>query len=160
MTDNQELEHDAHASFDAPYQSDDVEEACLFTAVRKSSQLLTTWFDSRLATSGLRATMFRLLSRVAADESLNISTLAERLGLDRSTLGRNLRVLERAGLVTLKPAADERARIVDLTDQGREALRVATPIWRDAQSELRAALGPRAGQLLAILSDLPLNERR
>ncbi len=152
-------------SFESPYVEPGVVEReetcgddCVFTAVRRGSQSLTSWYDARLADSGLRATMYRLLSQVESGPPSNISTLAERLGLDRSTLGRNLRVLERAGLVGLRPASDERARLVDLTDRGRHALAVAAPLWARANADLRASLGARADHLLDILSALPPND--
>ncbi|MNJ51334.1 hypothetical protein D3C77_466340 [compost metagenome] len=63
------------------------------------------------------------------------------MGLDRSTLGRNLRVLEAEGLVALAEGRDLRNRLVLLTDQGRERLQVAEPAWEKAQTSLIDTLG-------------------
>jgi DNA-binding MarR family transcriptional regulator len=74
----------------------------------------TALYDEALAPSGLKVTMFRLLRKIEATPDVTITGLAEMLGLDRSTLGRNLKVLERQGLVRLPSGQDARARNVAL----------------------------------------------
>lgn len=124
---------------------------CVCIALRRATQDVTTRYDAHLAPSGLRITMYRLLGQLEAAPSPTISALAERIGLDRSTLGRNLRVLERAGHVSLDGAQDERARKVTLTEKGRAALDTARPLWRSAQEQMLADLGEQAPVLLNIL---------
>jgi DNA-binding MarR family transcriptional regulator len=69
--------------------------------------------------------------------------LAEELGLDRSTMTRNLAPLERDGLIASAPGPDRRVRLVTLTDRGRRALVTALPLWEKAQRRVLAALGAR-----------------
>ncbi|MNL70956.1 MarR family protein [compost metagenome] len=83
----------------------------------------------------------------------SISTLAEAMGLDRSTLGRNLRVLEGEGLVTLVEGEDMRNRIVKLTDAGAERLKAALPAWEAAQQRLIDRLGAEKRETLLKLLD-------
>ncbi|MNS41349.1 MarR family protein [compost metagenome] len=83
----------------------------------------------------------------------SISTLAEAMGLDRSTLGRNLRVLEGEGLVTLIEGEDMRNRIVKLTDAGAERLKAALPAWEAAQQRLIDRLGAEKRETLLKLLD-------
>ena len=77
--------------------------------------------------------MFRLLRRIEVVNSVTITELAEIVGLGRSTLGRNLRVLEKQSLIAIATKDDGRARRVSLTQTGREKLQQAVPLWREAQ---------------------------
>lgn len=125
---------------------------CICTALRAAARSATDAYDAALAPSGLKVTMYRLLKRVAAEDDVSISALAERLGLDRSTLGRNLRVLEKRGLVRLGAAEDGRARAVRITETGRAAYLSARPYWSEAQATMRARLG--GAETERLLADL------
>ena len=92
--------------------------------------------------------MFRLLRRIEAAKSISITELAEIVGLDRSTLGRNLRVLEKQTLVEIGTGTDGRARPVSLTRTGYEKLQEALPLWEKAQREFSEIIGADA---LAVL---------
>ena len=85
--------------------------------------------------------MFRLLRRIEVANSVTITELAEIVGLDRSTLGRNLRVLEKLSLIAIGTRDDGRARRVSLTQIGREKLQHAVPLWREAQREYLQIVG-------------------
>jgi len=95
-------------------------------------------------------TQFSLLHAVERHGDPNLTELADATGLDRSTLGRNLRVLEELGFVSLSPGEDQRDRVIALTKGGRTRLRAATREWRKVQESLSSALGPDADQLVAI----------
>jgi len=85
----------------------------------------------------------------------SISSLAEAMGLDRSTLGRNLRVLECAGLVKLSEGQDHRNRLVCLTEEGEKRFTAAWPAWEAAQQRLVERLGEdRRAQLVQLLDEL------
>jgi aspartate-semialdehyde dehydrogenase len=71
---------------------------------------------------------------------------------DRSTVGRNARVLERLGLVRLAAALDQREAAVSLTEKGAETLRLARPMWEDAQLRIEAALGAGGAETLRALA--------
>lgn len=88
--------------------------------------------------------MFRLLRQIAGTRQTSISDLAAALGLDRSTLGRNLRVLEKQALVAMQAGADERTRRITLTAKGRATLNAALPLWRAAQDDFAELIGPDA----------------
>ena len=77
------------------------------------------------------------------------------MGLDRSTLGRNLRVLENEGLLRLAGGEDQRNRLVELTPAGQAALERGLPAWEEAQRRLAGRLGEeRSGALAALLVEL------
>ncbi len=85
--------------------------------------------------------MFRLLRRIEVVNSVTITEFAEIVGLDRSTLGRNLRVLEKLSLIAIGTRDDGRARRVSLTQIRREKLQHAVPLWRKAQREYLQIVG-------------------
>jgi DNA-binding MarR family transcriptional regulator len=117
------------------------EVVCFCANARRAAHALTARYDAALAPHGMKVTQFSLLHAVARREAPNLTALAAGTGLDRSTLGRNLRVLERMGFVALSAGDDLRDRRVALTEAGRARLREATRTWKGVQASLRAALG-------------------
>lgn len=117
-----------------------LEVECYCTLARRSARALTEFYDTALAPSGLRITQYSLLRAIERLEQPSLTQVASATGLDRSTLGRNLRVLEKAGLVTLGPVRDERSRIAELTPRARHALEIARPLWTEAQARVDAAV--------------------
>jgi DNA-binding MarR family transcriptional regulator len=134
---------------------------CNCTALRKASRRLSQFYDSALASSGLRATQYSILAEIdrRGDEPPTIRELAEALVMDQSTIGQNLRPLKREGLVSLGlDAQDRRRRRVRLTRQGRSRLAAARPLWRDVQARFESNFGRQAAAdlraiLLAIADD-------
>ncbi len=92
--------------------------------------------------SGILPTQFTLLVVTRSMGPVAISRMAEVLVMDRTTLTRNLRPLEREGLVTVKPSRhDRRTREVNLTKKGLRRLDLAIPLWKEAQQKIRTSLG-------------------
>jgi DNA-binding MarR family transcriptional regulator len=105
-----------------------------------------------LRSCGLRATQLAILVAVGGDEIVSITALAKFMGMDRSTLTRNLAPLEREGLIRVGSEGWRRSRTVEITKKGRSRLREALPIWEKAQEMLRHKLGSRKWS--AIMADL------
>jgi DNA-binding MarR family transcriptional regulator len=106
-------------------------------------------YDAALRGSGLRIMQFSALVGLAVAGDVPVSRLAAVLALDRTTMTRNLRPLERRGLVASVPGADGRSKVLRITATGRATLARALPGWRRAQEAVRAALGePRWAGLL------------
>ncbi len=126
------------------------EVVCLCSNARRAALALTSLYDEALAPHGLKVTQFSLLHAIKRRETPNLSGLAGATGLDRSTLGRNLRVLEELRLVALSPGDDQRDRVVRLTERGAATLRAATKAWLKLQERLSGALGEDAERLLAV----------
>ena len=130
-------------------------ENCACFSVRKAARALTRTFDAALAPSGLEATQFSVLAAMAAKRRFTMSELADWLGLDRTTLTRNVRPLVRSGYVSIEHGADQRRRLLWLTAAGRRRLKAAFPLWREAQRSVVAAFGRRRFvQLLDGLADI------
>ncbi|WP_245502372.1 MarR family winged helix-turn-helix transcriptional regulator [Bradyrhizobium betae] len=108
---------------------------------------MTLFYDAALEPSGLRSTQYALLTEIhrRGNAPPSIGDLAEALVIDQSTIGQNLRPLERDGLVTLERAeADRRIRLVKLTRAGRSRLADARPLWLAAQEKFEDGFGKRA----------------
>ena len=117
---------------------------CLCTKLRRAARSVSRFYDEALADTGLKVAQFSLLRHLRRLDRPSISELAEAMGLDRSTLGRNLRVLEGDGLLRLTGGEDQRNRLVELTPAGLDALERGTPAWEDAQRRLAGRLGESA----------------
>jgi len=129
---------------------------CTCTTVRHAAQTLTEGYDRVLAPSGLKITQYLLLRSILRGETeKSITELAQALGSDRSTIGRNLRVLARDGLVSSRVGNDRREHVVRVTEQGRQAVASAYPLWQQAQRAVADALGQDQLEVLrALLSCL------
>jgi DNA-binding MarR family transcriptional regulator len=128
------------------------DEPCLCTGLRQAALAVTQIYDEALEPSGLKITMFRLLRRISDAGRPTISELARIVDLDRSTLGRNLKVLERLGYVQLAGGQDERSKIVVLTARGKTKFEKALPLWEKAQRSMQARLGDERAAVFRILS--------
>jgi DNA-binding MarR family transcriptional regulator len=120
---------------------------CNCVALRKASRRMSQFYDSVLAPCGLKSTQYAMLSEIARHGARppTIRELAEALVMDQSTLGQNLRPLEREGLVALvQDEADRRSRRVTLTKAGRSRFAAAEPLWRVAQERFEGGFGKRA----------------
>lgn len=126
--------------------------ACACFNLRKASRVMTQHFDEVLKPSGLLVTQFTILAAVAIVKSATVNELAEMLVMDRTTLTRNLKPLEREGWLKSEPGQDQRTRIIALTEAGEAVLAKALPLWKQAQSMVETALGQqRWNTLLAHL---------
>jgi DNA-binding MarR family transcriptional regulator len=122
---------------------------CNSQALRKAMRNVSAFYDEILAPTGLRATQRALLMNIARDGAPAINQMAERLGLDRTALSRNLRPLVREGLITIMPdREDKRIRCVTLTRKGDERLRQTLYLWQVAQEKFEEAFGAKEARTL------------
>ena len=115
--------------------------SCACFNLRKTARAITQYYEKILAPSGLKATQLSLLAVLQASGPIAISQLAERLLMDRTTLTRNLKPLERDGLILTAPGADQRTRLVQLTAEGQQRLLAALPYWKEAHDSVKSRMG-------------------
>ncbi|GLO57033.1 MarR family transcriptional regulator [Pseudomonas kermanshahensis] len=128
---------------------------CICTHLRRAARGVSRHYDEALAGFGINVAQFSLLRHLQRLDRPSITTLAEAMGLERSTLGRNLRVLEADGLVALADGDDQRNRVVLLTDAGKALLQAAYPAWEQAQGLLVERLGVgQRDELVRLLEQL------
>ncbi|MET8954493.1 MarR family winged helix-turn-helix transcriptional regulator [Streptomyces sp. NPDC004393] len=120
----------------------DPADACNNLALRKAARYLSATYDKALASVGLRATQFSILQKLSAHGEMTISTLADMIAMDRTTMASNLKPLAREGLVTVEPStADRRARIATITPDGVLRMKAALPLWREVQAQFEERFG-------------------
>jgi len=130
---------------------------CTCMRMRRATRRVTQLYDHALGPSGLTVSQFGLLAYLlgasgAPSNASSIGTIAEWLGMDPTTLNRNLKPLAAKGLVRNEPdSADGRVRVVRITEKGRRALLKAVPFWQSAQTRVDKTLGP---QVTAELNEL------
>ena len=113
---------------------------CACLKVRTASRAVTRFYDDAFRPVGLRATQLSALVAVASSDAVSIASLSRLLGMDRSTLTRNLRPLEEKGLVMLGPEGHHRSRTLSTTPKGEQLLRRAVPLWEKTQEKIREEL--------------------
>src|SRR5580658_3038292 len=122
---------------------------CNCAAVRQAARYITQFYDRYLAEAGLRTTQYGILARLRRCGPMSINTLAAQLVMDRTTLGRNVRPLERDGLIVIEPDPDDRrSKVLRLTKTGEARFERAHKGWVEAQKRFDAAYGgKRASEL-------------
>lgn len=128
---------------------------CYCTVLKAASRRLAALYDEALAPVGVNIAQFSLLRRIRRAGTVTLTELGRLAELDRSTIGRNVRVLERLGLVALGRGEDHRESVVSLTAQGHQALDDGEPLWDQVQDAIHARLGPSgAMELVTALRDI------
>ena len=116
---------------------------CMGMQVRRAARLVSVHYDTWLKPVGLKGTQFTLLNAVFLNPRISIGRLSEQLLTDRTTLNRNLKPLERQGLIRSEPGADLRMRNLVLTRKGEKILHKALPLWKAAQAGVEKLMGSR-----------------
>jgi len=114
---------------------------CNCLALRQAARHVSQIYDSHLAAEGLRGTQYSILAKLNRLGPLSINELAKSMVMDRTTLGRAIRPLERDRLLSIGAGDDGRTRSLQLTPAGQARLKAATVKWRQAQKEFEAAFG-------------------
>ncbi len=116
-------------------------ENCLCFNLRRVSRLVTQFYVAGLKTHGLLPTQTPILAALAARPEANMAELSDWLGMDRTTLVRNLQPLERDGLVKSNGKGRGHKVTLALTPKGRAALQKFLPDWQAAQQKVIRTLG-------------------
>lgn len=124
-------------------------------SLRRASRRLTARYDDALAPLGVNICQFSLLRNIDRMAPVSLTDLGARVELDRSTIGRNVKVLEKMGLVATGQGKDQREAMMTILDGGRAILKAGAPLWDSVQDDIVARLGQeKARQLTALLQEL------
>lgn len=141
-----------------------IAEDCTCAHIRKASRLVTQYYDAVLSPAGVTSTQLTLLVTTFLCKSHSIKDIADSLGMNRTSLTRTLKPMLDQGLVEQDSAifgavGDRRIKRIVITDHGKRILRLATPLWKQAQEEVVAKIGESNWQdlieKLAIVSQVP-----
>lgn len=116
-------------------------QGCTHFKLRQLQRRVSLRYDRELAACGLKTTQYSLLTHIEKLQPIAQTELAMRMGMDASTLSRNLRPLIANGWVALDEAPDARSHALALTDEGKALRKVAQTAWKRAQLGLNAAVG-------------------
>lgn len=128
---------------------------CSNFRLRQADRVVSRFYDSYVQPrTGLKTSQYSLLSHIAALGPVQPAALSQRMGLEPSTLTRNLQPLIAQGWVLIGPGADGRSRSIRLTEAGLAKRTEAQRAWKAAQLAFNDRLGAeRVAQLHALLDD-------
>ena len=127
---------------------------CTNFKLRRLMRRVAQHYDGAMSRAGLKSTQYSLLSNVIRLGPVKPGELARELGMDASTMTRNLQPLLEAGWVAMLPGTDGRSRLIEITESGRAKRQEAQRHWKRAQQELNALLGTeRVLQLHALIDE-------
>ena len=128
---------------------------CACYNLRRAARATTRLYDDFLRPGGLRSTQYSMLVATRLQGPVTLTKLAEMTVTERTTLSRNLTILEKKGLIVIEPGKDRRERQVSITELGLEVLTAAIPLWEAAQGHIEQGLGgDRMDSLLKDLSEI------
>lgn len=128
--------------------------ACYCTRLKTVTRKVAGLYDVALAPVGINIAQFAILRNVRRHQPVSLTELGRLLELDRSTMGRNIRVVEKMGLVWLGRGEDQRELVVSLSEQGEAILEEASPLWEECQRDITGRLGTDRLKALNEMSDL------
>jgi len=118
-----------------------VRDSCLCLHVQRAARALARRFDEALRPLDLTNGQFWLLMSLNRPEPPAMGAVASLLAMDRTTLTAALKPLERRGLLKITTDHDDRrARLLELTPQGRKLLARAAPVWKRAHAAVEDLL--------------------
>jgi DNA-binding MarR family transcriptional regulator len=128
---------------------------CHCILLRKATRKVSSYYDEALAPLGVNIGQFSLLRNIRRMEPVSLTDLAHAVQLDRSTVGRNAKVLGRLELIAIGHGEDQREAVLTIGEKGREILDKGAPLWDGVQDDIEARLGrEKARQLQEILAEL------
>lgn len=120
-------------------------QCCCFN-MRKVTRAVTQYYDRFLEPAGIRATQFTLLAALFSTRGKTLTEIAESLVMDRTTLTRNLKPLEKMGLISTVQTLDKRSKAYILTPAGEQIVERCVPLWQQAQNSVVNSLGDETYQ--------------
>jgi len=127
-------------------------ENCVCFNLRRVTRVVTQFYDAEMRRYGIRPTQGSILASLQAKESWNMAELSDWLGMERTTLVRNLRPLQRDGFVNVVGGGRGNRVELMITAKGRKQIEKLAPAWKSAQCAMVKTLGEKRWS--AILSDL------
>src|SRR6202162_4327917 len=124
---------------------------CACSQVRRLARKLSSLYDTLLSPEDLTITQYSLLANIERAGQLSHTVLAEKVGMERTTLTRNLRPLTRAKWVVAATGEDRRQHLLQLTAAGRRKLIRILPLWEEAQRQFLSQIGSQSMRELRAL---------
>ncbi|WP_213779409.1 MarR family winged helix-turn-helix transcriptional regulator [Caballeronia sp. dw_276] len=129
---------------------------CNCFAIRQAARFVSQLYERHVSQAGVTAAQFTLLAAIHKRPGTTMAELADAMVMERTTLVRALKPLQRDGLVTAEQQdSGTRAVALNLSEAGGKTLGEAALRWKDAQKEFEQKFGQgRAGELRKTLLEL------
>ncbi len=121
---------------------------CVGARVRMLNRTMTRIYDDMLRPHGLKSCQMNSLTVITLRGPIQPVQVAKILSIEKSTLSRNLRLMEANGWIESLPGDAGNTQLLRVTRQGRLMLKKATPGWRRAQERVTTLLGERTTAVL------------
>ncbi|MFC0400331.1 MarR family winged helix-turn-helix transcriptional regulator [Paraburkholderia rhizosphaerae] len=122
---------------------------CNCFALRQAARYVTQMYERHLSRVGLTAAQYTIMAKLSRKPQLAMVDLADSMVMERTTLVRALKPLQRDGLVVSEPSEhDGRTYLFSLSDAGKHLFEQAVAAWRDAQDEFEAKFGKTRAKAL------------
>ena len=128
-----------HARFESLKLSECLD--CVCYEVRKTARFVINYYDAALRDAELKSNQFLILVAVAYLKSPNFTKLADFVGIDQSTLARNLVTVEKQKLVSVRTGKNRREKLISLTKKGEHKIEKSFPLWKKAHGRLVGGIG-------------------
>lgn len=125
--------------------------SCFCILLRQAARKTSAIYDQALAPLGMGVAQFSLLRKIERNGAISLTELAQLADLDRSTVGRNTKILQKQGWVELADSPDHRESLLRLTATGSALLQRGAPLWDQAQQEIELKLGQNGVEQLQSL---------
>lgn len=128
---------------------------CVCGNLRKTTRVITQFYDQHLQSTGLRSTQCGLLRNISLHKNISIGELGDMLLMDQSTVTRNIGILKKHGYIMITAENhDARKKSISITQSGEEKLKEAIPLWEEAQGKIEHELGGRFNDFLKTLQSI------
>ena len=125
-----------------------IDNPCNLFYLRRAARAVSKQYGAAMKDSDVEATQFSVLFILSRSGALSITDLANKMGLDRTSMSRNLTPLQTHGYISVSDIGMTRAREVTITEIGKEALHDLMPMWRKAQAAFSERMGEADTALL------------
>lgn len=133
------MKGNGHARFESLRLSECLD--CVCYEVRKTARFVINYYDAVLRDADLKSNQFLILVAVAYLKSPNFTKLADFVGIDQSTLARNLVTVEKQKLVSVRTGKNRREKLITLTKKGEQKIEKSFPLWKKAHGRLVGGIG-------------------
>ena len=113
---------------------------CMCLSIRKASRNITQAYNDEFKGLGINITQFSVMAILAGTGKQTITKVAHQLGSERTTVTRDIVILEKKKLINIVLGADKRERLIAISKKGTEILDLARPRWKSAQLKIEHLL--------------------
>lgn len=113
---------------------------CVGARIRMLNRKITRIYDEMIRPYGLKFSQMNILTIISLHEPISPADVGRALEIEKSTLSRNLAIMQSNGWVIILPG-EGNSQLLRTTGPGRRLLEEAASGWREAQARVGRMLG-------------------